>query len=799
MAAAAAFSNSCCHGVCEAATVGAPYRLITMQHSAVSAVDGNGGIKHSDNSVSLSLTSLITTDETDGRVLNTTTCGDDSRSSHVSGTTSQDMFEATSLSSVSSDASQGGAFNNASQLEGTFRCIREGAGQVPHHELRVDSFDLAELRGDENREHCVSRSPRRELGGLAQPVPSAHCLLAEASPRENSCLDRRETSAASPSDEDLEPSTGRIPFNSTSAQEQLPECFAPLEADSMSCIWNPGETGWESVRRALEEKAAERLKGGRSLEHHANGAAEVLQRRMSNCGAAELLERIQTEEEEVTDEQDGDGYDDGDGGTRCEAAGGADLFAWPVAGGSARWWSGWAGSARLDAVPESSRDSPRSAEAASRNASMPRTDAAAPLRDAVTQSNLPAPRDDSSPHREPSTPRGGCSVGCGGGGGGGGARVRPPRWQMDASQLVIRNFVARGSFGTVHRGQYNGRDVAVKLLNWEGESVHGGARAAAAAGKFIGARNGCSGNAGGAAGCAAEAEAIAAVPAGKFGCGEKEGAGKAVGKPEAAGKINSADLKFLRDVFAQEVLVWSKLRHKNICEFVGAIIGGQESYDLTSTVEDHQGQLRVGSNLCCLVLEFLPGGTLKQLLAKQSKKKKRLPLKRALHLALQVAEGLRYLHARNIVHRDLKTDNLLLDQKHRVVKIADFGVSRVQPGDHSMKRRTGTFGYMAPEVLKEQPYDHKADVYSYGIVLWEIVTCGNPFLFEGLKPEQVCCMVNQGLRPDIPSSCPPALADLMRDCWHHTPARRPNMGEVVERLRVLTLQCAPAIPTCACM
>ncbi|CAI7869549.1 unnamed protein product [Closterium sp. NIES-54] len=773
-------------------------------HSPVSAIDGNGGIKHTDNNFSSSLTALITADES---ALNATPSSDDSRTSHVSGASSQDTFEATSLGSVSRVSSHGAASGDAFQ--------HEGMGQLFHRETCVDSLDSAEPRGDENpagSEHCVSESPRGEHNGLVQPVSSGHCLFAEASsPCGDSCRDRRQMSSASPSEEASEPALERIPLESTSAllaplREQQPGCYAPLEADSMSCIENPGETGWESVRRALEEKASQRLDGRRSLEHHAIGAVKVLQRRLSNCGAAEILERIQMEGEEVTDEQDGDNDDDSDGGARCEAAGGADLRARPVTGGgSARWWPGWAGPARLDAVPESSRASPRTADAAPRNASMPRAYATTPLRDAVTQSNLPTPSDFST-QCEPSTPRGGCGVGCVGG-----ARVRPPRWQMDASQLVIRNFVARGSFGTVHRGQYKGRDVAVKLLNWEGESVHGGARAAAAVaatGRIIGARNG--GKAGGAGGAAEDAEAEAGAVAvalagvgkiaGEAGRGENDGAGKVVwGKPEAMAEKNSADLAFLRDVFAQEVLVWSKLRHKNICEFVGAIIGGQESYDLTSTAEDHHGQLRVGRNFCCVVLEFLPGGTLKQLLAKQSRQKKRLPLKRALHLALQVAEGLRYLHARSIVHRDLKTDNLLLDQKHRVVKIADFGVSRVEPGDCSMKRRTGTYGYMAPEVLKEQPYDHMADVYSYGIVLWEIVTCGNPFPFEGLKPEQVCSMVNQGLRPDIPSSCPPPLADLMRRCWHHTPARRPDMCEVVQRLRGLSLQCAPAIPACACM
>ncbi|GJP29986.1 hypothetical protein CLOM_g22015 [Closterium sp. NIES-68] len=721
MAAAIALASSPCADVgFESATSAAPFHFASTQQSAASAIDGNGG-KLSHESVRASLAALIPADNLEevGARLNVTS-DDDSGASH-------DTFEARSFSSrdgseIASQETVNSHAAAATDCASSSHTHGEVAQRLSHFsEIRVNFFDSAEPRGDEN------------AAGDSTFGPLSH------------------------------------------VDEGNSESHSPLETDSMLCTEIPGETGWERVRRALEEKAVEQSSNVNQI--HAIDAAGVrelvaenaLPRLTSNYGAAELLQRMQTEGEEVTDD-DWDGAHDSPVVVLLDEQG--------------RWDSG--GAAPLDVVCETPRNpaAPPRNHAAAAQVSAPQQSASR-ARDAATPSSeiavTPEQRDSPSPKKRqaqrdfqsPCTPRSG-------------TRVRP-RWQMDSSQLVIRNFLARGSFGTVHRGQYKGRDVAVKLLNWTGESVH---RGAGAAGKIIGARNGE--NAGGAAGAVA-----AAGPTGEAGRGEKEGV-KVAGKPEAVGKINSADLAFLRDVFAQEVLVWSKLRHKNICEFVGATIGGHESYDLTSTVKDHQGQLRVGSD-CCLVLEFLPGGTLKQLLAKHSRKKKRLPLERALRLALQVAEGLKYLHSCNIVHRDLKTDNLLLDQKHRVVKIADFGVSRVQPGDRTMKRRTGTYGYMAPEVLKEQPYDHMADVYSFGIVLWEIVTCGNPFPFEGLKPEQVCSMVNQGLRPDIPSWCPAPLSALMRQCWHRSPASRPDMGEVVERLTAVTLQCATVLPACICM
>lgn len=97
----------------------------------------------------------------------------------------------------------------------------------------------------------------------------------------------------------------------------------------------------------------------------------------------------------------------------------------------------------------------------------------------------------------------------------------------------------------------------------------------------------------------------------------------------------------------------------------------------------------------------------------------RLPM--LIRVAGDVARGMDFLHKNNIIHRDLKAANLLMDE-YEVVKVADFGVARVQANSGVMTAETGTYRWMAPEVIKHGPYDHKADIFSFGIVLWELLT-----------------------------------------------------------------------------
>ena len=93
-----------------------------------------------------------------------------------------------------------------------------------------------------------------------------------------------------------------------------------------------------------------------------------------------------------------------------------------------------------------------------------------------------------------------------------------------------------------------------------------------------------------------------------------------------------------------------------------------------------------------------------------------------LKMGAEVARGMDYLHKRRVVHRDIKAANLLLDDAG-CVKIADFGVARLlDAGGGVMTAETGTYRWMAPEIITHAPYDEKADVYSYGILLWELLT-----------------------------------------------------------------------------
>ncbi|CAN1334692.1 Serine/threonine-protein kinase STY13 [Linum perenne] len=243
------------------------------------------------------------------------------------------------------------------------------------------------------------------------------------------------------------------------------------------------------------------------------------------------------------------------------------------------------------------------------------------------------------------------------------------------------------------------------------------------------------------------------------------------------GHRTEAEIASLRADFIQEVAVWHKLDHPNVTKFIGATMG---SADLQ--IQTENGQISMPKNICCVVVEYLPGGAVKNYLIKNRRRK--LAFKVVVQMALDMARGLSYLHSQKVVHRDVKTENMLLD-KTRTVKIADFGVARVEASNpNDMTGETGTLGYMAPEVLNGEPYNRKCDVYSFGICLWEIYCCDMPYPDLSFS-EVTSAVVRQNLRPEIPRCCPSSLANVMKRCWDANPDKRPEMEEVVSLLEAV--------------
>ncbi|XP_066168456.1 serine/threonine-protein kinase STY46-like [Oryza sativa Japonica Group] len=148
----------------------------------------------------------------------------------------------------------------------------------------------------------------------------------------------------------------------------------------------------------------------------------------------------------------------------------------------------------------------------------------------------------------------------------------------------------------------------------------------------------------------------------------------------------------------------------------------------------------------------MSGGSLYDFLHKQHNV---LDLPTLLKFAVDLCRGMCYLHQMGIIHRDLKSANLLMDKDH-VVKVADFGVAHFQDQGGNMTAETGTYRWMAPEiqlccwskVINHQPYDNKADVFSFAIVLWELITSKIPY--NTMTPLQAA--VYKGLRPGLPEN-----------------------------------------------
>ncbi|KAG7466875.1 hypothetical protein MATL_G00146940 [Megalops atlanticus] len=213
----------------------------------------------------------------------------------------------------------------------------------------------------------------------------------------------------------------------------------------------------------------------------------------------------------------------------------------------------------------------------------------------------------------------------------------------------------------------------------------------------------------------------------------------------------------------EEAEILSILSHKNIIQFYGAILE-----------EPNYG----------IVTEYASGGSLYEYLSREESEE--MDMEHVMAWAIQIAKGMHYLHSEapvKVIHRDLKSRNVVMTAD-KVLKICDFGASRFHSHTTHMSL-VGTFPWMAPEVIQSLPVSETCDTYSYGVVLWEMLTREVPF--KGLEGLQVAWLVvEKNERLTIPSSCPTSFAELMRKCWATEPKERPMFKQILTTLESMS-------------
>ncbi len=233
----------------------------------------------------------------------------------------------------------------------------------------------------------------------------------------------------------------------------------------------------------------------------------------------------------------------------------------------------------------------------------------------------------------------------------------------------------------------------------------------------------------------------------------------------AVKKLNNAMSAEASREFELEATMMARLRSPDIIQFYGYCI----------------------SPHYCLVMEYMANGSLFQVLHGKTID---LSWPQKIRIATEMACGLAFLHREGILHRDIKSLNVLLDENLHA-KLTDFGLSRIKYESQSLatvQQSAGTLAWMAPELFKRKAqYTKKSDVYSYGVTVWEMATHQIPFS-DAVNPALIAAWVSEGKREEIPVECPTKLASLIEACWAPDPDTRPAAEEVVTFLRSETEQ-----------
>ncbi|XP_067116437.1 tyrosine-protein kinase Src42A isoform X1 [Osmerus mordax] len=239
--------------------------------------------------------------------------------------------------------------------------------------------------------------------------------------------------------------------------------------------------------------------------------------------------------------------------------------------------------------------------------------------------------------------------------------------------------------------------------------------------------------------------------------------------------------KELSEDILREIEIMKGLHHKRLLRLYGVVTTGEP---------------------VCIITELMINGSLSKFL-KEHRQIGDIPFTLMLDFAVQVSEGMEYLETKKIVHRDLRADNILLTEMLSC-KIADFGLSQFTfAGDEKVFKDTKVpLKWMAPEIFRGEPYTSKSDVWSFGILLMEIITYGEePYLvfiqcvcmLTELTTAMVVKSLVKGYRMPCPPSCPADFYDIMDLCWRPEPWLRPAFLSIIHRLTTLAPESLTAL------
>ena len=221
--------------------------------------------------------------------------------------------------------------------------------------------------------------------------------------------------------------------------------------------------------------------------------------------------------------------------------------------------------------------------------------------------------------------------------------------------------------------------------------------------------------------------------------------------------IKKIDLNNINNEIYNEIAIWSSIRHPNIVSFLGI------SFDLNSNP--------------LILLEFMEGGTLEEYMNNNKPSYNKI-----IKYALDISKGLYFLHncKPQIIHRDINPSNLLLDRKNSIIKLSDFGISKMYENNDNiqMTGNSGTLRFMAPEVYFNKFYNHKVDVYSFGMILYYLVYNIKPFY--GLSKEDLHNYHINDLKPKILKNT--VFNSLIINTWKTDFNKRPDFEQIINQL-----------------